>query len=66
VRGKEGTLLIKNAGAYRTVGDGDIVDVQVITGGTGELAGATGVLRASGTFVDGAGESEYIGSICLP
>lgn len=66
VRGKQGDLLIKNAGAYRTTGDGDIVDVQVIIGGTGELVGASGVLRASGVFVDGSGESEYIGSICLP
>ena len=66
VRGKQGDLLIKNAGAYRTTGDGDIVDVQVIIGGTGDLAGASGVLRASGAFVDGSGESEYTGSLCLP
>jgi hypothetical protein len=66
MRGKQGDLLIKNAGAYRTIGDGDIVDVQVIVGGTGELAGASGVLQASGVFVDGSGESEYIGSVCLP
>lgn len=68
VGGKEGDLMIKNAGAFLTLGSGDIVDMQIITGGTGELAGATGVLRASGTFdlMAGIGESEYIGSICLP
>jgi hypothetical protein len=42
-----------------TSGDGDIVDLQLIVGGTGAL-------RASGTFVAGSGESKYIGSICLP
>jgi hypothetical protein len=66
VGGKEGDLIIKNAGAFNTAGTGDIVDLQRIVGGTGELAGATGVLRASGTFVAGSGESEYIGNICLP
>jgi hypothetical protein len=65
---KEGDLMIKNAGAFRTTGDGDIVDAQVITGGTGDLAGASGVLRASGVFnpATGGGESEYMGSVCLP
>jgi hypothetical protein len=66
VRGKQGDLMIKNAGVFRTTGDGEILDLQVITGGTGELAGATGVLRASGTFTNGSGESEYVGNICLP
>jgi hypothetical protein len=67
IGGKEGDLIIKNAGAFLTTGDGDIVDAQVITGGTGGLAGATGLLRASGVFdpQTGSGESEYIGSVCL-
>lgn len=67
VMGKTGDLIIKNAGAFRNPG-GDIIDLQVIAGGTGELAGATGALRASGTFDfdAGMGESEYTGSICLP
>jgi hypothetical protein len=65
VNGKEGDLGIKNAGAYDTSG-GDIIDLQRIVGGTGDLAGASGVLRASGTFVNGIGESEYMGSVCLP
>lgn len=67
VLGKTGDLIIKNAGAFRNPG-GDIVDLQAIIGGTGDLAGASGALRASGTFdfATGMGESEYIGSICLP
>lgn len=35
--GKRGTLLIKNAAAFRTVGDGDLSDTQVIVGGTGDF-----------------------------
>jgi len=66
VGGKSGDLMIKNSGAVRFAGDGDIVDLQVITGGTGDFSGATGALRASGTFVNGSGQSEYEGSICLP
>src|SRR5262245_2160888 len=34
-----GTLIIKNAAAYRTVGNGDLVDNQTIIGGTGDFAG---------------------------
>jgi hypothetical protein len=68
VGSKQGDLFVKNAGAFRTVGSGDIVDLQVITGGSGALSGASGVLRASGTFdsTTGSGASDYIGSICLP
>jgi hypothetical protein len=68
VMGKSGDLIIKNAGAFYSTGNGEIVDLQVITEGTGELAGARGALRASGTFdfATGMGESEYIGTICLP
>ncbi len=68
VHGKQGDLLIANAGAVQLTGDGNIVDVQIITGGTGELTGATGTIRASGLFDFSAGEgsSEYEGMICLP
>lgn len=68
MHGKSGDLMIKNAGAFQSAGDGNIVDVQYITGGTGELAGASGVIRASGTFnsATGMGESDYEGLICLP
>jgi hypothetical protein len=68
VKGKEGDLLIKNAGVFRTTGEGEILDLQTIVGGTGELAGASGIIRADGVFdsATGSGESEYVGNICLP
>ena len=68
IGGNQGDLFFKSAGAFHTVGTGEIVDLQFITGGTGALAGASGALRASGTFdpVAGSGESEYTGMICLP
>lgn len=61
---RTGTLLIKNAGAFRTVADGSIVDVQTIVGGTGAFTGASGAIRASGTFTAGAGTSTYTGTVC--
>lgn len=65
---REGDIFFKSSGAFQTTGDGNIVDLQYITGGTGHLAGITGVIRASGTFnpVTGMGESEYEGLVCLP
>jgi Protein of unknown function (DUF3224) len=67
VRGRSGTLLIKNAGAFRGAGEGSIVDLQTIVGGTGELAGASGDLRAQGVFTPATGgESDYEGMLCLP
>jgi hypothetical protein len=62
---RSGTLTIKNAGAFRTVADGSIVDVQTIVGGTGDFTGASGAIRAEGTFSGGAGESRYRGTVCL-
>ncbi len=64
--GNSGDLIIKNAGMFQQGGDGNIVDDQLIVAATGGLAGATGVLRASGTFTNGAGASEYEGRVCLP
>ncbi|WP_117211097.1 DUF3224 domain-containing protein [Allorhizocola rhizosphaerae] len=66
VAGRPGTLIVKNAGAFASAGDGSIVDLQTIVGGTGRLAGASGTLRAQGTFVfpDG-GRSRYTGTVCL-
>lgn len=67
VHGRSGDLIVKNAGVFQQGGDGNIVDDQTIVGGTGELAGATGVLRASGTFspVTGTGSSTYDGKVCF-
>jgi Protein of unknown function (DUF3224) len=66
VRGRSGTLNIRNAGAFSAVDGGPIVDLQTIVGGTGGLAGASGALRAQGTFsfVNG-GHSSYAGDVCL-
>lgn len=66
VGGKSGDLQIINSGAVHFGGEGDIVDLQLITGGTGDFVGATGALRASGTFANGSGQSDYEGTICLP
>jgi hypothetical protein len=64
---KRGTLNIKNAAAYRTVGEGDLSDTQTIVGGTGDFAGATGTLRITGTFLAGTGgSSSFEGTVCVP
>jgi hypothetical protein len=63
---KRGTLAIKNAAAFRTVGDGDLSDTQVIIAGTGDFTGATGSLRISGTFVAGSGTASFEGTVCVP
>jgi hypothetical protein len=63
-----GDLFFKSAGAFHTVGTGEIVDLQFITGGAGAFTGVSGALRASGTFdpAAGSGESEYTGTVCFP
>lgn len=67
LEGKQGTLLIKDAAAFRTAGEGDLVDVQTIIAGTGDLAGATGTLRIRGNFTAATGgSSSFEGTICVP
>jgi hypothetical protein len=68
IANKSGDIFFKSSGAFQTTGDGNIVDVQYITGGSGELNGISGVIRASGTFnpATGMGESEYEGVVCVP
>ena len=64
---RNGELIIKNSGAFHTTGPGEIVDLQTIVGGTGELAEASGALRAEGTFTaEAGGRSTYVGTVCLP
>jgi hypothetical protein len=64
VSGMSGTLVIKNAGAFAS--SGPIVDLQTIVAGTGNLAGASGALRAQGTFSTASGgRSDYHGTLCL-
>src|SRR5262245_48392223 len=66
IAGKRGALTIKNAAVFHTTGDGELLDVQTIVAGAGDLIGATGVIRAVGTFVNGAGRSVFDGFVCLP
>jgi hypothetical protein len=62
---KAGLLLTKDAIVLRTTGAGDFAEVDTVVSGTGEWAGATGVLRAQGTFtVEEGGGGEYAGQIC--
>jgi hypothetical protein len=59
-------LIIKNAGGFPSTNGGPIVDLPTTIGGTGELAGATGALRAEGTFSAATGgRSRYEGVSCL-
>jgi len=43
VKGKRGTLIVKNAGVFTTLPDGSIVDPETIVGGTGKPTGARGL-----------------------
>ena len=62
---KAGVLLTKDAIMLRTTGVGDFAEVDTVISGTGGWAGATGVLRAQGTFTVASGGSEYVGQICI-
>ena len=68
IKTKEGDIFTKDAGALNLTpgGSGDDISIVTITGGTGAYAGATGRLRASGTFSDEGGEFSYEGEICTP
>ena len=67
VAGRSGTLIIKNAGAFSSTNGGPIVDLQTVVGGTGGLTGASGAVRAEGTFsATSGGRSRYQGTVCLP
>lgn len=68
IKTKEGDIYTKDAGALNlTPGStGDDISIVTITGGTGAYAGATGRLRASGTFSETGGEFSYEGEVCTP
>ena len=61
-----GDFFTKDAIVLSTGAGGEFAEVDVVLGGTGEWAGATGVLTATGTFVDGLGEGVIEGEICVP
>jgi hypothetical protein len=62
-----GQLVFKEAGAFHLAGAGEFSEIYSVAGGTGDFVGATGVLRAVGTFVDGiGGDILYLGQICVP
>ena len=68
IKTKEGDIFTKDAGALNLApgSSGDDVSIVTITGGTGGYAGATGRLRASGTFSEAGGEFSYEGEVCTP
>lgn len=64
---QEGDLMTKDAIVLSTVGAGDFAEVDTVIGGTGDWAGATGFIKAIGTFTAAAGgEGDYVGEVCTP
>lgn len=68
IKTREGDIYTKDAGALNLTpgGTGDDVSIVTITGGTGKYAGATGRVRAYGTFSESGGEFSYEGELCTP
>jgi hypothetical protein len=62
----DGDFFTKDAIVLNTAGDGEFTEIDTITGGTGEYAGASGYFIASGTFSQGVGVGTYVGKICWP
>ncbi len=64
VRTKDGQFTCKDAGAFRTTGDGAVSSVCTIVGGTGAYAGVSGTLQFVGSFSStGGGIGDYSGSL---
>jgi hypothetical protein len=62
-----GDLMTKDAIVLKTIGAGDFAEVDTIVGGTGVWAGASGTIRAQGTFaLATGGQGNYVGEICRP
>ena len=64
---QRGQLVFKEAGAFHVEGAGEFGELYSVVSGTGDFVGATGVLKAVGTFnaVTG-GDIVYQGQICVP
>jgi hypothetical protein len=60
---RQGALTIKNTGVFRL--SGELTELETITGGTGELAGASGVLFVYGASGETSGLFTYEGTVCL-
>ncbi|MCW5852137.1 MAG: hypothetical protein KIT87_18835 [Anaerolineae bacterium] len=60
----KGDILTKDAITLRTTGEGAFAEVDTVVGGTGEYAVASGVLTATGTFLNGSGAGVYSGQVC--
>lgn len=64
VQTKDGDIHISDAGAFDTTGDGPVVDLSTITGGSGKFEGASGYIEIYGTFTFAAGgNSDYKGKV---
>lgn len=63
----KGDLMTQDAIVLRTTGAGEFAEVDTVVGGTGDWAGATGVIQAVGTFTfEAGGTGNYSGQICIP
>ena len=63
---RQGMLRTKDAIVFETTGAGNFGEVDTIVGGSEAWAGASGTLRATGTFAGGSGAGTYQGTICMP
>jgi len=63
---RKGTLMTSDTTVAKTTGNGEFAEVDVIIGGTGAYAGATGTITASGTVINNVVEGVYSGELCTP
>jgi len=63
---RDGTLFAKAAIMLRTTGGGEFAEVDTVVGGTEDLAGASGVIRATGTSTPTRVDGDYAGEVCTP
>jgi hypothetical protein len=64
---KSGTVHCKDAGAFRSIGDGAVSSVCTLVAGSGEFAGVTGEIQFLGNFTAAAGgDGEYRAVLTTP